>query len=173
MPTIIKREQAEIVDGLKQAYKNQQLVEIRSRYNKRYFYVGQIISLSDSQLVIKVVDMAGQFGGYVLMKNLAVHNLIVQSDYLFLIQQFIDMNKYYHMESQPVLNYEREFDSQDNLFSDIINQSQKLRYLIRLQLNNGNDFMGYPVKTDDDNVYINQLDETKTFLILNKKNCLK
>ncbi|WP_220751184.1 hypothetical protein [Apilactobacillus xinyiensis] len=169
LPTIIKREHHDILDGLKFAYDNQQLVEIRSRYNKRYFYVGQIISLSDSQLVIKVVDMAGQFGGYVLMKNFAVHNLIVQSDYLFLIQKFIDMNKHYHMESQPVLNFEREFDSQDDLFLDIINQSKKLKYLIRLQLSNGNNFMGYPVNLDDENVYINQLDETKTFLILNKK----
>lgn len=161
-----------IIDVLNRAFSTKEFVEVRGRYNDHFFYVGQVIMLNDSGIVLKVVDMAGQFGGYVFMKMNAIEKVRTGNDYLQLISLMRDDNVKEHRYCQPVLNDSREFDSTEDNFMAILNQSRQKRELIRLQLKNGTSFLGYVDNTKrpaDGCINFNLLDETATFIIYHRE----
>ncbi|UQS84416.1 hypothetical protein MOO46_03945 [Apilactobacillus apisilvae] len=158
-----------IIELLTQSFDNQSFIEVNARYNDSYFYVGKVIMINDEGIILRVVDMSGQFGGYVLMKMIAIDSVTINTDYLSIVQLMVQNNIQSSIVQQPVLNADRQFDATENNLSLILNQSMNTRNLIRLQLKNGNAFLGYPSLIDTEYIEFNLLDETRTFFINDKK----
>lgn len=158
-----------IIDLLNYSFHHDKFVELRGRYNNHFFYVGKVIMLNDQGVILKVVDMAGQFGGYVFIKLNGIERVSMDNDYLTLITLMEQSNQKHHQLSQPVLNDMREFDSTEDNFLGLLNQSMQQRKLIRLQLKNGSSFLGYPARIGSEQIKFSLLDETATFFIYGKQ----
>jgi hypothetical protein len=158
-----------IFDLLNYSFHHSCFIEVRSRYNDHFFYVGKVIMLNDQGVILKVVDMAGQFGGYVFMKINGIERVSIDNDYLNLITLMEHDNQNQNCLSQPVLNDMREFDSTEDNFLGLLNQSMQQRKLIRLQLKNGSSFLGYPAKIGPELIKFSLLDETGTFFIYGRE----
>ena len=158
-----------IIDLLNDSFHHHNLVEVRCRYNDHFFYVGEVIMLNDSGAILKVVDMSGQFGGYVFIRMNGIQRVTVGNDYLELVQLMKDQNIADNNASQPVLNDSREFDSTEDNLNAILTQSMNKHQLIRLQLKSGSNFLGYPEKIGPESMKFSLLDETVNFFIYGQK----
>lgn len=125
--------------------------------------------LNDSGAILKVVDMSGQFGGYVFIRMNGIQRVTVGNDYLELVQLMKDQNIADNNASQPVLNDSREFDSTEDNLNAILTQSMNKHQLIRLQLKSGSNFLGYPEKIGPESMKFSLLDETVNFFIYGQK----
>lgn len=158
-----------IIEMLTHSFDQQNFIEVNARYNHNYFYVGKVIMINEDSIILKVVDMAGQFGGYVLMRMLAIDSVTINTDYLKIMQLMVQNNIQRKIERQPVLNADRQFDITENNLLLLLNQSLRMKRLIRLQLKNGNVFLGYPSLITNEYIKFNLLDETRTFFINDKE----
>ncbi|TPR14705.1 hypothetical protein [Apilactobacillus timberlakei] len=158
-----------IIEMLTHSFDQQSFIEVNARYNHNYFYVGKVIMINEDSIILKVVDMAGQFGGYVLMRMLAIDSVTINTDYLKIMQLMVQNNIKQKIERQPVLNADRQFDITENNLLLLLNQSLRMKHLIRLQLKNGNVFLGYPSLITNEYIKFNLLDETRTFFINDKE----
>lgn len=111
---------------------------------RKYFYVGQVIAANPNEFVMMVVDMNGRFGGYVWIRYDDIKRLLLDGDYLSLIQRFVHLNKAAGHFALPVLNAERAFDDADNILIHILYQSIKFRKLIRFELADKENFAAFP-----------------------------
>lgn len=116
--------------------------------DRKYFYVGQIISSNPKELVMMVVDMNGRFGGYVWIRYDDIARIITDSDYLRVIAKFVKANKDSKHFSLPVLNADRAFDNADNILIYIVTQSIQYQKLIRFETADEDNFVGYPTSID-------------------------
>lgn len=158
-----------IIDILATSYHHHQLIEVRCRYNDHFFYVGEVIMLNDDGIILKVVDMSGQFGGYVYIKMNGIERVTIGNDYLELVELMRQQNVVDNRIAQPVLNDSREFDSTEDNMIAVLSQSMNKKQLIRIQLKSGTSYLGYPSKIMDDTMKFNLLDETTTFFIYGKE----
>lgn len=158
-----------IIDILSTSYHHHQLIEVRCRYNNHFFYVGEVIMLNDEGIILKVVDMSGQFGGYVYIKMNGIEKVTIGNDYLELVELMREQNMKDNHVTQPVLNDVREFDSTEDNMSSILLQSMNKKQLIRIQLKSGLSYLGYPSKIMSETIKFNLLDETATFFIYGKE----
>ncbi|GAY73490.1 hypothetical protein [Lentilactobacillus kosonis] len=116
--------------------------------DRKYFYVGTIIAANAAEFVMQVVDMSGRFGGYVWMRYDDIEKIVLASDYLKVMQNFVTNNRVSGKFVLPGLNDQRAFDDNDNLLSYLLDQSIKHHKLIRFQLVDGNDIIGFPTAID-------------------------
>ncbi|MCW4397915.1 hypothetical protein [Lentilactobacillus parabuchneri] len=123
-------------------------VVIDTNDDRKYFYVGQIISSNPKELVMMVVDMNGRFGGYVWIRYDDIARIITDSDYLRVIAKFVKANKDSKHFSLPVLNADRAFDNADNILIYIVTQSIQYQKLIRFETADEDNFVGYPTSID-------------------------
>ncbi|WP_054700642.1 hypothetical protein [Secundilactobacillus odoratitofui] len=98
------------------------------------FFVGRVNTLSADSVIIDLVDMTGQFGGYWLVKLPAIAQVITQSDYLNVIDTYIAIDQRLGVGVQPGLNDERLFDATTDLFQTVLSQAAAFHHVIRLQL---------------------------------------
>ncbi|KRK89594.1 hypothetical protein [Lentilactobacillus sunkii] len=112
--------------------------------DRKYFYVGKIISSNHNELVMMVVDMNGRFGGYVWIRYDDIARLITDSDYLRVIDKFVAENKSNKHFALSVLNSDRAFDNADNILINIITQSIQYQKVIRFETADEENFAGYP-----------------------------
>lgn len=112
--------------------------------DRKYFYVGKIISSNHNELVMMVVDMNGRFGGYVWIRYDDIARLITDSDYLRVIDKFVAENKQNKHFALSVLNSDRAFDNADNILINIITQSIQYQKVIRFETADEENFAGYP-----------------------------
>lgn len=112
--------------------------------DRKYFYVGKIISSNHNELVMMVVDMNGRFGGYVWIRYDDIARLITDSDYLRVIDNFVAENKKNKHFALSVLNSDRAFDNADNILINIITQSIQYQKVIRFETADEENFAGYP-----------------------------
>ncbi|WP_137625432.1 hypothetical protein [Lactiplantibacillus pingfangensis] len=135
-----------INDTLVNAQKNHDLIAIRSADGSDMFFVGFINTLNADSVVINLVDMTGQFGGYTLCRRSLIESVTIQSDYLQTMRGFIELNKQFELSVQPVLNDERLFDSTTDLFEAILRQAGNFNNLLHLTTENPMlpDMTGYP-----------------------------
>ncbi|MEE8824974.1 hypothetical protein LASUN_17710 [Lentilactobacillus sunkii] len=112
--------------------------------DRKYFYVGKIISSNHNELVMMVVDMNGRFGGYVWIRYDDIARLITDSDYLRVIDKFVAENKRNKHFALSVLNSDRAFDNADNILINIITQSIQYQKVIRFETADEENFAGYP-----------------------------
>lgn len=127
---------AAIDETLKQAQQKHQLITIRSADGSDMFFVGFVNALNSDSVLLNLVDMTGQFGGYTLCRQSLIESVTVQSDYLQTMRGFIELNRQYELDVQPVLNNERLFDATTDLFEAILRQSGTFNNLVHLTTEN-------------------------------------
>lgn len=112
--------------------------------DRKYFYVGQVIADNPREFVMMVVDMNGRFGGYVWIRYDDIKRMILDSDYLRLIHEFVKMNQKADHFVLPVLNADRAFDNGDNILIHVLSQSIRFQKIIRFELTDGDSFAAFP-----------------------------
>ncbi len=105
------------------------------------FYVGTVKAVNDTVAVMRLKDMAGQFGGYVAVRLTSLQSVTLASDYLQTVQAYSDWMTANHLEKQPVLNADREFDSSADLFRSLIQEAAAFERVVRVR-----------TKTDDEHL---------------------
>ncbi|MFC6255112.1 hypothetical protein ACFP1H_11025 [Secundilactobacillus hailunensis] len=133
----------EIAAVLHQAEQTQQLISINPVADEGMFFVGRVNTISENSVVINLIDMTGQFGGYWLVKLTAIAQVTTQSDYLAVMKTYMALNQTLGVVTQPELNDERLFDGTDDLFQVVLSQASKFHRVIRLQLNGDDNVVGY------------------------------
>ncbi|PIO82331.1 hypothetical protein BSQ39_01510 [Loigolactobacillus backii] len=137
-----------MVATLHQAQKRHQLISLSTSDDDDLFFVGWVNTLTNTSVVINLVDMNGQFGGYVLMQLETLQQVTEISDYLQTIAFFIRRNVLF---KQPVLNDERLFDPTVDLFQTVLQQAQYFKRIIRVKLINEDEgLVGVPTDLNAD-----------------------
>jgi len=116
--------------------------------DRKYFYVGAIIAANAAEFIMQVVDMSGRFGGYVWMRYDDIEKIVLASDYLKVMNNFVTNNRVSGKFVLPGLNDQRAFDDNDNLLVYLLDQSIKRHKLIRFQVVDGDDIIGFPTAID-------------------------
>ncbi|GAT17858.1 hypothetical protein [Secundilactobacillus silagei] len=133
----------EIAAVLHQAEQTQQLISINPVADEGMFFVGRVNTIGENSVVINLIDMTGQFGGYWLVRLTAIAQVTTQSDYLAVMKTYMTLDQTLGVVAQPELNDERLFDGTDNLFQAVLSQASKFHRVIRLQLNGDDNVVGY------------------------------
>ncbi|MCT3034652.1 hypothetical protein [Pediococcus parvulus] len=128
---------------LKTAEKKQTLITINDETKSSNFFVGTVNSVNEEEVLCNLVDMAGQFGGYSLIRMDTIASITLTSDYLQVINTFVQYQKEHQTFVQPVLNEERLFDATDDLFLAIIKQAETFSRVLSITLITGAREMGY------------------------------
>jgi len=128
--------QAPINEALTQAQTAHQLIAIQSADGSDMFFVGFVNTLNADSVLLNLVDMTGQFGGYTLCRRSLIEAVTLQSDYLQTVRGFIELNRQYELNVQPVLNDERLFDGTTDLFESLLRQAATFQTLLHLTTNN-------------------------------------
>lgn len=142
---------------LQAAQQTNQLVAVLARQNFENFYVGRVITVNQQWAVIRLIDMAGQFGGYTLLRVSAVHSVIIASDYLTTMDFYERWGQAHSFIQVPVLNQEREFDAASDLLGDLLSEGEIFGrvYRVRGTQDNGVEpIMGTPSAVDQDSFTI-------------------
>jgi hypothetical protein len=148
---------------LRLAQKGQELVMIYTGNDDDNFFVGTVNTLSPKTVLFNLIDMNGQFGGYVLLRIDEIQRLTTQADYLQMMQFFLKVNRQRHFVKQPVLNDERLFDGTTDLFASLIQQSRVFARVIRLRLSHDPaTFIGIPLRFDGDLVTLRLINSSET-----------
>ncbi len=125
-----------------------QPIIVATNDERKYFYVGKVIASNVNEFVMMVVDMNGRFGGYVWIRYDDVKQIVLDSDYLRLIQKFVAKNRAAGHFALSVLNEERAFDDADNLLINILSQAIRFHRIIRFELTDKENFAAYPTNLD-------------------------
>ncbi|MFD1317706.1 hypothetical protein [Loigolactobacillus zhaoyuanensis] len=155
VPTVIEQQ-------LRLAQKGHELLLIYTSNDDDNFFVGTVNTLNQTSVLFNLIDMNGQFGGYVLLKLTEIQRLTTSADYLQLMNFFIKVNQQRHFMKQPVLNDERLFDGTTDLFASLIQQARVFARVIRLRLRNDvATFTGVPLRFDGDLVTMRIITSTE------------
>lgn len=130
---LVQNMPALVVASLHQAQKDQRLVAVKAYQDKTDFYVGWVIAMNNEAVVLKVVDMCGQFGGYVWMRLASIRMVTILSDYVNLVDRMVELNKNMQNYVQPVLNADRAFDPTNNLPAVILSQLEHAKHFVRIR----------------------------------------
>ncbi|AMV60789.1 hypothetical protein ADU72_0773 [Pediococcus damnosus] len=150
---------------LKNAEQKQELITINDETKSSNFFVGTVNAVNKSEVLCNLVDMAGQFGGYSLIRLDAIVSITLKSDYMQVMEAFINYQKKNQTFVQPVLNEERLFDATDDLIMALIKQTETFSRVLSISLLTGAREMGYitDVTTDtfrfhviDADLYVDQ-----------------
>jgi len=147
------------------------LVALIPEHDKELFFVGKVNTVTSDAVILNLVDMTGQFGGYTVMRLSELHAVMLKSDYLQTMRLFTLMNRAQKHPIQPVLNNERLFDATDDQFTARLTQAAAFHTIIRLKLHDGASLLGYPGQIGGQRfifheVEDNQLDQVgKAYLI--------
>lgn len=153
-----------IDETLTHAQATHQLIAIQSADGSDMFFVGFVNTLNADSVLINLVDMTGQFGGYTLCRRSLIESVTIQSDYLQTMRGFIELNRQYELNVQPVLNDERLFDGTTDLFESLLRQAGNFHTLLHLTTNNTllPDMTGYPGPlTNDHFIFYNVEDDNQ------------
>lgn len=148
-----------IAKALAHAQQTKQLISLNPVADEGMFFVGRVNTLSADSVIIDLVDMTGQFGGYWLVKLPAIAQVITQSDYLNVIDTYIAIDQRLGVGVQPGLNDERLFDATTDLFQTVLSQAAAFHHVIRLQLTDDQSVVGYLSKYGNHQVIFHQVEQ--------------
>ncbi|WP_341778918.1 hypothetical protein [Levilactobacillus sp. HBUAS70063] len=140
------------------------LVALVPEHDRDLFFVGRINAVTKNAVIMNLIDMTGQFGGYTVMRLTELHAVVIESDYLQTMRLFSLLNKAQQHQIQPVLNDERLFDPTVDQFSARLTQAAAFRTIVRLKLHDETTLLGYPSQVGGERfifheVADNQLDQ--------------
>ncbi|WP_127849888.1 hypothetical protein [Lacticaseibacillus hulanensis] len=142
---------------LQAAIDSEQPIAVLTRQNYENFYVGRVLTVNKQWAVLKLLDMAGQFGGYTLLRLSAVHSVIIASDYLATVDFYERWGQAHSFIQVPALNQEREFDANTDLLGDLLSEGEIFGRVYRVrgtQDNGAEPVMGTPSAVTDDSFTI-------------------
>ena len=128
---------------LKNAEQKQELITINDETKSPNFFVGTVNAVNETEVLCNLVDMAGQFGGYSLIRLDAIASITLQSDYMQVMKAFIGYQKKNQTFVQPVLNEERLFDATDDLMMALLKQTETFSRVLSIALLSSAREMGY------------------------------
>lgn len=151
-------------DTLRQLAGRDPLVALVPEHDRDLFFVGRINAVTRNAVIMNLIDMTGQFGGYTVMRLTELHAVVIESDYLQTMRLFSLLNKAQQHQIQPVLNDERLFDPTVDQFSARLTQAAAFRTIVRLKLHDETTLLGYPSQVGGERfifheVADNQLDQ--------------
>lgn len=110
-----------------------QLVAIITRVNTDNFYVGRIRAVSHDFVVMAMLDMAGQFGGYAIIRLRNINYLLTDSDYVQVIRFYEAWAAKQHFVQAPTLNRSREFEDDGDYLQDIVSEAEIMGKVLRVR----------------------------------------
>ena len=116
------------------ALANNRLISVVPKGPEDQFFVGRVKAVNDRVVVLSLKDMAGQFGGYILLTLPSIQNVATASDYLQTISFYEKWDQTHHFSQQPVLNADREFDPNDDLIQTIISEAAGFERVVRIKV---------------------------------------
>ena len=144
---------------LQQLVGKEPLVALVPKHNRELFFVGRINTVTADGVIMNLLDMTGQFGGYTLMRLSELHEIVLKSDYLQTMRLFALLNRARQQPIQPVLNDERLFDATVDQFGARISQAAAFRTIIRLKLHDGTDLLGFPSQVGGQRFIFHEIDD--------------
>ncbi|WP_461224580.1 hypothetical protein [Lacticaseibacillus suihuaensis] len=145
LPTQIHQNDGQLQAVLATAQTAGTLVAVMPKGGADQFYVGRVLALNAELVVLRLKDMAGQFGGYVALRLTGLQTVTTQSDYLQTIAFYSRWVAAHDMEKQPVLNADREFDASGDLIASLIQSAAAFDRVVRVRgKESGDQLMGVP-----------------------------
>jgi len=112
---------------------SKQLVAIITRVNTDNFYVGRVQATNAEFVVLQMLDMAGQFGGYALIRLRNIAYLLTDSDYIQTIVFYEGWADKQHFVQAPGLNRRREFTDGADFLQDIVQEGDIMGKVLRVR----------------------------------------
>lgn len=120
-------------DLLRIVQKSGQLLAIITRVNNDNFFVGRVQTISGNFAVLSLLDMAGQFGGYALIRVRNISAVITDSDYLQTIRFYETWAQEHHFMQAPALNRGREFSADEDVLRTIVAEAEIIGRVLRVR----------------------------------------
>ncbi|TLQ50220.1 hypothetical protein FEZ34_10755 [Lacticaseibacillus casei] len=150
VPTKLFQNDGQLEGVFQNALAEHRLISVVPKGPEDQFFVGRVKAVNDRVVVLSLKDMAGQFGGYILMTLPSIQNVATASDYLQTISFYEQWDQTHHFSQQPVLNADREFDPNDNLVKAIISEAAGFERVVRIKVADSDEhFLGYPEHADE------------------------
>ena len=150
VPTKLFQNDGQLEGVFQNALAENRLISVVPKGPEDQFFVGRVKAVNDRVVVLSLKDMAGQFGGYILMTLPSIQNVATASDYLQTISFYEQWDQTHHFSQQPVLNADREFDPNDNLVKAIISEAAGFERVVRIKVADSDEhFLGYPEHADE------------------------
>lgn len=135
------------------------LVALVPDHDRELFFVGRVNTVTADAVILNLVDMTGQFGGYTVMRLSELHAIVLKSDYLQTMRLFTLLNRAAQQPIQPVLNDERLFDATVDQFAARLTQAAAFHTIIRVKLHDGHSLLGYPSQVGQDRFIFHSVEE--------------
>lgn len=110
-----------------------QLVAITTSVNTDNFYVGYIRAINQEFVVMTMLDMAGQFGGYALIRLRNINYLLTDSDYIQVVAFYEGWAAKQRFVQAPALNRSREFEDDEDYLQDIVSEAEIMGKVLRVR----------------------------------------
>ncbi|MFC6260208.1 hypothetical protein [Levilactobacillus fujinensis] len=154
-------DQEQIPDTLRQLAGKDPLVALVPEEDQDLFFVGRINVVTDDAVIMNLIDMTGQFGGYTVMRLSELHAVVIESDYLQTMRLFSLLNRSRQHQIQPVLNDERLFDPTVDQFTARLTQAAAFRTIIRLKFHDGSNQLGYPSQVGGERFIFHEVEDNQ------------
>lgn len=148
-------------ETLQQLVGHESLVALVPSHDKELFFVGRINVVTQNAVIMNLIDMTGQFGGYTLMRLTELHAVVIESDYLQTMRLFSLLNQARQHQIQPVLNDERLFDPTVDQFSARLTQAATFRTIMRLKLHDNTTLLGYPSQVGGERFIFHEVEDNQ------------
>ena len=156
VPTKLYQNDGQLEGVFQNALAENRLISVGPKGPEDQFFVGRVKAVNEHVVVLSLKDMAGQFGGYILMTLPSIQNVATASDYLQTIGFYEQWDQTHHFSQQPVLNADREFDPNDNLVKAIISEAAGFERVVRIKVADSDEhFLGYPEHVDETDFDLN------------------
>lgn len=150
-----------ISETLQKLAGQESLVSLVPVHDKELYFVGRINVVTDNAVVMNLIDMTGQFGGYTVMRLTELYAVIIESDYLQTMRLFSLLNQARQHQIQPVLNDERLFDPTVDQFSARLTQAAAFRTIIRLKMHDNTGLLGYPSQVGGERFIFHEVEDNQ------------
>lgn len=149
----------DIAKALEEAMENESLIALSPTAEEGMFFVGRVNTISADSVIINLVDMTGQFGGYWLVKLPAIASVTIAADYLEVMKTYMTLDLQLGAATQPILNDERLFDATTDLFKTVLNQAKAFKQVIRLEMVDDQSLTGYVSKVGEHDIIFHQIEQ--------------
>ncbi|KRK73831.1 hypothetical protein [Lacticaseibacillus nasuensis] len=157
--TVLHQNDGQLGTVLAAAQAANRLIAVVPRESEDQFFVGTVRAVNDTVVILALRDMAAQFGGYVAIRIRAIQSITTASDYLQTVSAYAAWDEAHDLVLQPVLNAERAFDANDDLFKVLVNEAAAFQRVIRVRTATDETHMvGYPVQVAPNSFMLHLID---------------
>lgn len=110
-----------------------QLIAVITRVNSDNFYVGRVRAVSSEFVVMSMLDMAGQFGGYAILRLRNINFVLTDADYVQTVAFYEGWAAKQHFAQAPGLNRAREFSDGADYLADIVSEAEIMGKVLRVR----------------------------------------